>query len=96
MRSAVISHQQLSPDVPRGPQPDRPADDPVRRSACAVRAGDPIRLRRTVAQEIRDAWEAGAGIGEWLWEHLGGTACDEIGPLADELAVLGENRETAP
>ena len=49
-----------------------------------------------VAREIRDAWEDGAGVGEWLWEHLGGTACEEIGQIADELAVLGENRETAP
>jgi hypothetical protein len=46
-----------------------------------------------VAREIRNAWDDGAGVGEWLWEHLGGAACAELGPLADELATFRKPAE---
>ena len=42
-----------------------------------------------VAGEIREAFDP-PGIGEWLWEHLGGDA-EKIAALAEELA-----RVTAP
>ena len=57
----------------------------------ALRALDEKRgTPREVAQEIWLAWEDGAGIGGWLWQHLGGEACDEIGSLAEELGALDD------
>ncbi len=40
------------------------------------------------AGEIWSAWEDGAGVGGWLWQHLGDEACQETGTLAEELAAL--------
>jgi len=89
MRSAVINHQQLSPDVPMS----RSRIDLLTilfAAAHALYALDEIDsdTGAVVAKEIRDAWDDGGGVGEWLWEHLGGTACAEIGPLADELGAM--------
>ena len=53
----------------------------------ALDASDPA-LGTQAALEIRNAWDDGAGVGEWLWEHLGSAACAEIGPLADEMGAL--------
>lgn len=39
------------------------------------------------AAQIRDAWEDGGGIGEWLYEHLGDGA-EEVAKLCAELATL--------
>lgn len=89
MRAAVINHQQLSPDVPFS----RTRIDLLTvlfAAAHALYALDDLNpdAATPVAKEIRDAWDDGGGVGEWLWEHLGGAACAEIGPLADELAAL--------
>jgi len=91
MRSAVISHQQLSPDVPmsRGQIDLLTILFAAAHALYALDASDPV-LGRQAALEIRSAWDDGAGIGEWLWEHLGGAACAEIGPLADELGAMAK------
>ena len=89
MRSQVISQQQLGITAPWS----RDQIDlltilfAAAHALYALDASDPV-LGRQAALEIRSAWDDGAGIGEWLWEHLGGEACREIGSLADELAVL--------
>ena len=61
----------------------------------ALDASDPV-LGTQAAREIRDAWDDGGGVGEWLWEHLGGAACEEIGPLADELVTLEKAAQAIP
>ena len=38
-----------------------------------------------VATQIRDAWEDGGGVGEWLWEHLGAETAKTVTVLAEEL-----------
>ena len=91
MRSAVINHQQLSPDVPMS----RSKIDlltilfAAAHALYALDASDPA-LGTQAALEIRNAWDDGGGVGEWLWEHLGSAACAEIGPLADELGAMGK------
>ena len=89
MRSAVINHQQLSPDAPmsRGQIDLLTVLFAAGHALYALDASDPA-LGRQAALEIRHAWDDGGGVGEWLWEHLGSSACAEIGPLADELAAL--------
>ena len=90
VRAAVISHQQLGPDAPFSHgQIDRLTV--LFAAAHALYALDAYAgadSADAVAREIRDAWDDGGGIGEWLWDHLGSAACAEIGPLADELAAL--------
>ena len=89
MRSQAISQQQLGTVAPWS----REQVDlltilfAAAHALYALDASDPA-LGGQVALEIRHAWDDGSGIGEWLWEHLGGEACREIGSLADELAVL--------
>ena len=89
MRSAVINHQQLSPDVPmsRGQIDLLTILFAAAHALYALDASDPV-LGTAVALEIRNAWDDGGGVGEWLWEHLGSAACTELGPLADELGAL--------
>jgi hypothetical protein len=89
MRSAVINHQQLSPaGVMTRSQVDLLTIlFAASHALYALNASDPV-LGTQAAREIRNAWEDGGGVGEWLWEHLGSAACTEIGPLADELAEL--------
>jgi hypothetical protein len=89
MRSAVINHQQLGSSVPlsRGQIDLLTILFAAAHALYALDASDP-ELGTQVAQEIRNAWDDGGGVGEWLWEHLGSAACDEIGPLADELVTL--------
>ena len=94
MRSQVISQQQLGTVAPWS----REQVDlltilfAAAHALYALDASDPV-LGRQVALEIRCAWDDGSGIGEWLWEHLGGEACREIGSLADELAVLKKQED---
>jgi len=89
VRSAVINHQQLSPDVPmsRGQIDLLTILFAAAHALYALDDIDPV-LGTAVALEIRNAWDDGGGVGEWLWEHLGAAACTELGPLADELGVL--------
>jgi len=42
----------------------------------------------STAEEIWAAWEDGCGVGEWLWDHLGGEKAGEAGALAEELLTL--------
>jgi hypothetical protein len=90
VRSAVINHQQLSADVPLS----RSQIDlltilfAAAHALYALDAGAGPSYADPVAKEIRNAWDDGSGVGEWLWGHLGSAACTEIGPLADELATL--------
>ncbi len=98
MRSQVIRQQQLGITAPwRREQVDLLTIlFAAAHALYALDASDPV-LGRQVALEIRNAWDDGSGVGEWLWEHLGGGACREIGQLADELARLGAlERESAP
>lgn len=90
VRAAVISHQQLGTDAPF-------SHSQIDRLTVLFAAAHALyALNRlagpdhadSIAREIRDAWDDGSGIGEWLWDHLGSQACAEIGPLADELAAL--------
>ena len=37
------------------------------------------------AVQIRDAWDDGGSIGEWLWELLGDETCRLVQKLTDEL-----------
>lgn len=89
VRAAVINHQQLGIDAPYS---RRRIDLLINLFAAAhalrtFHAASPAEADRA-AQEIWNAWDDGGGIGEWLWDHLGDEAAREIGPLADELAVL--------
>ena len=91
MRSAVKNHQQLAPDtVMRRSEIDLLTI--LFAAAHALYALDELDpdAGRRVALEIRSAWDDGAGVGEWLWEHLGSAACAELGPLADDLAALSK------
>jgi len=89
IRSAVINHQQLGSAVPmsRGQIDLLTILFAAAHALYALDASDPV-LGTAVALEIRNAWDDGGGVGEWLWEHLGSAACAELGPLADELAEL--------
>jgi hypothetical protein len=89
VRSAVINHQQLSSDVPlsRGQIDLLTVLFAAAHALYALDTSDPA-LGTQAALEIRNAWDDGGGVGEWLWEHLGSAACTEIGPLADELVAL--------
>lgn len=94
VRAAVINHQLLSPDSPFSRRQ-------VDLLTVLFGATHALRIFAEVsgteadraAREILSAWEDGGGIGEWLWEHLGSEACAEIGPLADEMAVLAKPTE---
>ena len=90
MRAAVINHQQLSADVPmsRGQIDLLTILFAAAHALYALDTAIGPDYADNVAREIRNAWEDGGGVGEWLWEHLGGTVCAELGPLADELAAL--------
>ena len=94
MRSAVINHQQLSPDVAmsRGQIDLLTILFAAAHALYALDASDRA-LGTQAALEIRNAWDDGGGVGEWLWEHLGGAACAEIGPLADELGAMSKPAE---
>ena len=89
VRSAVINHQQLSANVPlsRGQIDLLTILFAASHALYALDAHHPVSGDK-VAREIRNAWDDGGGVGEWLWEHLGSAACTEIGPLADELVAL--------
>jgi alkanesulfonate monooxygenase SsuD/methylene tetrahydromethanopterin reductase-like flavin-dependent oxidoreductase (luciferase family) len=39
------------------------------------------------AAQIRDAWEDGGGIGEWLWDILGEKTVNAVYALVEEMAV---------
>ena len=43
-----------------------------------------------VAAQIRDAWEDGGGIGEWLWEHLGAETAKQVTALAEEMMAVAQ------
>jgi hypothetical protein len=64
----------------------------VAHTLLALHEADPAKAD-AVAAQIRDAWEDGGGVGEWIWEHHGGHA-REIAGLADKLAELTEPAET--
>src|ERR1039457_3912158 len=84
VRSAVINHQQLSANVPlsRGQIDLLTVLFAAAHALYALDTSDPA-LGTQAALAIRNAWDDGSGVGDWLWEHLGSAACTEIGPLAD-------------
>ena len=53
---------------------------------------DPVHADE-VANQIRDAWNDGGGIGEWLWEHEQalGVDADEVNRLEDAWQALPQN-----
>jgi hypothetical protein len=89
VRSAVINHQQLSPDVvmTHGQIDRLTVLFAAAHALYALDAAMGPDYADQVAREIRDAWDDGGGVGEWLWDHLGSAVSAEIGPLADELAA---------
>ena len=62
---------------------------------------NPVRADE-LATQIRDAWNDGGGIGEWLWEHEQalGVDADEVNRLEEAWQALPQNApkagETAP
>ena len=48
--------------------------------ACRSRSGN------LTAAQIRDAICDGGGVGEWLWEHLGGETSARVAALAEQMA----------
>jgi hypothetical protein len=57
--------------------------------ACRSRSGN------LTAAQIRDAICDGGGVGEWLWEHLGGETFAKVSGLAEAMAEAQAEGVTA-
>jgi hypothetical protein len=94
VRAAVINHQQLSPGTPMSRSQVELLTILFAASHALYALDASPGNHDLTAREIRYAWDDGAGIGEWLWDHLGTAACTRIGPLADELSALRQKPDT--
>jgi hypothetical protein len=78
--------------IPFGPEPNidiltRMVSEFAAAHALFVLAKVDPEVASIAAREIYDAWEDGAGVGEWLWKHLGDATSRQLSDIAEELAA---------